>query len=195
MNWKIIFNPFERFDEKLLIAIGLLGFAFTCILSYYFKNPVLSIYRIGTDDQLTLTSASKYATTSFLVAIIVLVILSKIFNKNSRIIDVVNSVLISQIPILLLFFLSNISTFKKVGESVAKNINVPENIKLETSDLFIISIVAFLSLSILAFSIALLYNGFKTATNIKSWQKIAIFGVVLFITVIVSQTIIPTLNF
>ena len=195
MNWKIIFNPFEKFDEKLLLAIGLLGYALTCILSYYFKNPVLSIYKIGTDDQLTLLSAFKYTTTSFLVAIFVLVILSKIFNKNSRIIDIVNSVLISQIPVLLLFFFSNISTFKKIGENVAKNINAPEKIKLETADLLIISIVAFISLSILVFSIALLFNGFKTATNIKSWQKITVFAVVLFITIVVSQTIIPTLNF
>lgn len=153
MNWKIIFNPFEKLDEKILLVIGIVGFILTVFLSFIYKCPIYSIYKLGFDDNLTLQNAFFYVAISFSVAILILSIFAKIGNKNSRIIDVINSVLISQIPVLFLMLIANLPTLKKIAEATTRNINTPENIKIETTDLLIISFVAFVSLWILTNSI------------------------------------------
>ena len=59
------------------------------------------------------------------------------------------------------------------------------------TDLLIICGYAFLTLGISIYGFILIYNGFKTTTNIKKWQQITLFVLVLIFTTVGSQFLIP----
>lgn len=97
MNWKTIFNPFERFDDKLLLFVS----AFTVMLAigmgYWTDSCFSSIYKISNVEKTSLQSIAVPTLISFGSAIAILFILGRILNNKTRLIDIVNTVLISQL--------------------------------------------------------------------------------------------------
>jgi hypothetical protein len=62
-----------------------------------------------------------------------------------------------------------------------------QSYEIDTISVVIITIYSFVSLAITAYGIAILFNGFKTATNMKDWRHIVIFAVLLLTTMLTMQ--------
>ncbi|WP_276877707.1 YIP1 family protein [Chryseobacterium joostei] len=186
MNWKSIFNPFEKFDEKLLLLIGILTVIISIGIGYWTDSSFTSIYRINYLENASLKTIAISTLLSFSLAIVVLFILGKCLNKKTRFIDIVNTVLISQLFLIILQVSKKIPYIRTAGKNIAQY-------QSNTSGAFpfldfLISIsTTIIALIILLYSFTLYYNGFKTATNIKKWQHIVLFCAVSLISTLVCQ--------
>ena len=186
MTWKTIFNPFLKFEEKKLLIVGILAFGLNILGSYYADSINDSIFHYSTlNKNEGILDVLKTNSLSYLLAIGVIFILAKIFNSKTRFIDILNTVIISQIPLMITIAVSGLPFYKKALDNISENINKPQNIAI--GDMAMVTIWGFFSLIFLIYAIVLYYNGFKTATNIKKWQHIAIFAFVSFLITIISQ--------
>ncbi|WP_185287371.1 YIP1 family protein [Chryseobacterium lactis] len=188
MNWKTIFNPFEKFDEKLLLLIGILTVLLSIAVGYWTGTSFNSIYKIGNLDHVSLKIVALSTLASFIFAIIILFILGKILNNKTRFIDIINTVLISQLVLVILQCTEKISFIDDAKERMITYAQHPSD-SIPLLDTSIMMGMALLSITLLTYSIVLFYNGFKTATNIKKWQHIALFAVVSLVSVIICQII------
>lgn len=188
MNWKTIFNPFEKFDEKHMLAIGIIFFILNFFGCFYAGMINDSIFHLSIlEEGQTIWDIVKINSLSYIFAIVVLIILAKCFNKRTRIIDIVNTVLISQIPLIIIMPVMALPFYKEANMNIGKSAG--NFAKIEMLDLMIVAIGGCIMIPFLVYNIVLYFNGFKTATNIKKWQHIVIFAVVSLITTMISQTI------
>ncbi|MDQ0780708.1 YIP1 family protein [Chryseobacterium sp. W4I1] len=186
MNWKTIFNPFERFDDKLLLVVGLFTVAAAILTGYWTGTCFSSIYKISSLEQVTLQAVAIPTLVSFAFAIVVLFILGKILNTKTRFIDIVNTVLISQLFLIILQSTEKISIIKEAPKRVMSHQADPST-PLPVLDIAVMLTMAFFTIIILIYSITIYYNGFKTATNIKKWQHIVLFTAVSLIMTLICQ--------
>lgn len=189
MNWKTIFNPFSKYSEKQLLISGIVSLALTLLLCNLFELQVDSIFHYRyADEKKSLLESIGYSLLSYSIAIIIFYILAKIYNKRARFIDIVNTILISQIPGIFIILISELPIIKNSLESIRlmaeKN---PANIS--PVDLIVVCIFSFSALLLSAYGMTLIYNGFKTATNLKNWKQIVIFAFLIIATTITCQFI------
>lgn len=189
MNWKTIFNPFERFDEKQLLLAGILAVILSIAAGYWTGTTFISIYRISTIENISFQNIAIPTLLSFLSAIAVLFILGRILNSKTRVIDIVNTVLISQLVLILFQYIGKIPYIKLAGENVIQYESDPSG-TFPFLDFLILISVSCISIITLIYSITLFYNGFKTATNIKKWQHIVLFCIVSLVSTLVCQILI-----
>jgi hypothetical protein len=188
MTWKTIFNPFEKFDEKSVLAIGIAFFILNFFGCYYAGMINDSIFHLSIlEKNETIWDVVKINSLSYIFAVIILSVLAKFINTKTRIIDVINTVLISQVPLIITLPMMALPFFKEANLNIAKSAG--NFSKIEMTDLIIVAIGGCITLPFLVYSFVLYFNGFKTATNIKQWQHIVIFVVVSLIMTIISQTI------
>ncbi len=189
MKWKILLNPFSKFSEVQLITAGLIFMLINFTVTYLLGFHMDSIFHygyIGENDSLLRTVLITLK--SYLIAIAVLFALGKIFNRRTRLIDIINTVIIAQIPGLLLILIGEIPV---VEQAILTTAELPKDKtpQIPASDLIILCFFAFFALITIAHGFTLLYNGFKTATNIKDVKKILLFAFIVIITTIFSQLI------
>ncbi|KPE53071.1 YIP1 family protein [Chryseobacterium indologenes] len=186
MNWKNVFNPFERFDDKQLLIAGLLTVAAAIFTGYWTDSFFSSIYKINGLEKTSLQAVAIPTLASFALAIVILFILGKILNNKTRFIDIVNTVLISQMSLVILQAFTGISYINRAQEHVISYQTDPAG-PFPVLDFIVMLSMASFVIMVLIYSITVYYNGFKTATNIKKWQHIVLFGVVSLIMTIVCQ--------
>ena len=186
MNWKTIFNPFEKFDEKYLLAVGFVSLFAIILVNKWTGSYFTSIYRIDHIQGVTFQQALIKTSISYISMIAVLSILGKLLYKKTRIIDIINTVLISQIPLIIILPFEKIEYFKTVTKKVIAYQNHPSG-AFPILDFIFMMLTILIAVGAMIYSIALFYNGFKTATNIKTWQHTTIFCIVTFITITICQ--------
>lgn len=191
MNWKIIFNPFERFDEKRLLLIGILTIIASIAIGYWTDTAFISIYKINNLDHASLKVVAVSNLASFTFAVIILFILGKILNNKTRMIDIINTVLISQLILVFLQCTEKITFVQEAKERMIGYSRQPTG-SIPLLDTFIMIGMAMFSLLIVTYSIVIFYNGFKTATNIKKWQHIVLFAGVSLISILICQILMST---
>ncbi len=189
MNWKTIFNPFEKYDEKTLLSVGVVFFIFNIAGCYYSESVNDSIFHLSLlDKPFTIWDILKINVLSSILAIGVLFILAMILNSKTRIIDISNTVLISQIPLIVTMPFMSLPFYKSAMSNLAQNAGNP--MAMEINDLIIVTAGAFATLPLLVYSFVLFYNGFRTATNIRKWQHIVLFVFISFLLTIFSQILL-----
>lgn len=186
MTWKTIFNPFEKFDEKILLAIGIIFFMLTIPLCYFTESCFISIYRIALFKATHLYDLIIPTFISFAAMIAVLFLLGKVFYRKTRLIDIANAVLISQIPLIILIPFEKFDFIKQSIETVTNYQSHPTDL-FPFVDFLVMILFTIANIGCLIYSVAIFYNGFKTATNIKKWQQTVIFCIVTFLTVMICQ--------
>ncbi|MFC3158667.1 Yip1 domain-containing protein [Chryseobacterium arachidis] len=187
MNWRTIFNPFSKYNEKQLLLAGIIGLIITLGLCQLFGFQVDSIFHYRyTDEKTSIITSIGLSILSYAIPTVIFFILGKIYNKRTRLIDIINTVLISQIPGILIILLSEIPLVKSTMDSIAATAQKnPEGIL--AFDLITMCIYSFSLLILIVYGMTLFYNGFKTATNFKDWKQIVLFAFILLATCITSQ--------
>lgn len=186
MNWKTIFNPFERFDERMLLLAGVLTVIVAIITGYCTDTSFGSIFKISHLDNPSFQTIAVSTLLSFAFAIAILFILGKLLNKKTRFIDIVNTVLISQLFLIILQWSGKVPYLKTAGKNIINYQSNPSGTFPLLDFLVSISVTIF-GVCILIYSATLYYNGFKTATNLKKWQHTVIFCVVSLVSILICQ--------
>ena len=131
MNWKYFFNPLLKFSERSLLILGILSVIAGSLIGHYF-----SLTFDGAFDthplQITLLESLKENAINILMVFILLLILGKIINPKTRLVDIATISMIYRIPIYISGPLINLPVFKTIGDKVLANKDNLENIKFET---------------------------------------------------------------
>ncbi len=188
MNWKLLFNPFEKFDEKILLITGISIYLILTIAGYALGLKLDGIMHFDHINQENLPTELLLSFGAILISILLIWGLGKILNPRTRLIDIVNTVLIAMMPMIFMLIIGEIPLFKNALNSTEKMLQ--QNPNEFNYELVIVIIFTCLILPFLIFNIILLYNGFKTATNTKKWQHITLFFALIFIINTITQILI-----
>ena len=180
MKWKTIFNPFEKYSEKQLLIAS--------VLLTIFGSLIGSFCQVIYDGFLDVHSYENTFSHSILenlingmVMTIFLFALGKIINNKTRFIDALNTAFIARFPIYLVALLTNFSVFDRVEKEIERNTGNLEILTFQPVDLALITILSFLMLLLLAYTIILLVNGFKIASYPKKWFHYLLLGIVILV--------------
>lgn len=186
MNMKTIFNPFLKFDDKKLLVAGIVSsvIIFSILFLLRFRADSVFHYTYIQSEE-TLTKVIFSTISVFATSIIVFFIFGKIINRKTRLIDITNAVLISQIPGFFTAVPSQLDVIQDSKDYFLTSMEL--GAKIPPAAILIVISFSIYSLAMSAYGITLLYNGFKTATNLKGWVYIVIFAILLIILIVLTQ--------
>ncbi|MBX2952270.1 MAG: hypothetical protein KF870_07180 [Leadbetterella sp.] len=169
---KKLFNPVAHFDERILLGAGLASVLVAVVFGYLFgfKFDALSHITYANKDwfEVGLTTLRSYG-----IAIAAFFLLGILMNRRTRFIDILNTVLIANVPLVALSLIQKLPFISNALEAVLRN---PKDLDpVVVSALMLISLIV-LPLTVLSF--VLLYNGFKTTVHRKEWYHITLFVIV-----------------
>lgn len=197
MMKKLLFNPFEKYAESKLLAFGLMATLLGSYLGFVFKARFDGVIDMHLPEKIILIQPFIDNLINALCLFAVLFILGKSINKKTRIIDILNPVLIARIPFYLLTF-ANIGDYMyRVTENLLASIDLkspPTQFNIEPLDMAFLVIFSIISIAFLVWFVILLFNGFKVATNSKGVRHNILFAGAIIIAEILSKFIIPIIN-
>jgi hypothetical protein len=190
MNWSILLNPFTKFSEKQLLVFGLVTLVIGSYLATLFGVTFDGIIDVHLWPDNTFLQSLKENAITILLLTILLFALGKMINSKTRLIDILNANLIFRLPFFLMAALMTIPAVKSIEESLVKNAQNMAGFSLNTIDVIVLLCLTGAIIALLIYAIALLYNGFKTATNSKQASHKVYFGIALLIAEILSKIIL-----
>lgn len=187
---QILKNPFEISSDKSLTTTGIILFTIGITLAYFFQIQ-LQILRVNPLVKLTITDIIIGHLIVLSALTIVYFIFGKIINRKTRLLDILNTILISIAPLYLIFF-ENINgyMYNEIYQ-MEEAIKSGGMLNIKTSIFSVI--ISVISISITIYFIYLLFIGFKTATNAKKIWHYVLFFVILFITDLICSGLINSI--
>lgn len=190
----ILFRPFERYSEKTLVIVGvaftligsLLGAVFQGrfdgVLDMHFV-PSTSFYQVLIDNVINI-----------FCLVLFLFLSAKYINNKTRLIDILTAAMVARIPYYFMVFGNINNTMSKASEEIMQLVN-PEMVEqVGTSSLLLVIGFGLISIVFLIWYIALLYNGFKVASNAKGNTPIVLFILSILLAEVLSKVLIHYLN-
>lgn len=177
---KNIINPFAYYSEKTLLTIGIVSFTLLSLVAYGFNMEMNGIFHIGYAKEKTVWAILKQHLFIYGSACLLLILLAYLYNKKTRWIDVLNTVLVSSAPNILLVLLTGLPIFEQASENIISLSNQPDKLAQHKTELMLVLTSSLIAIPLLVYSIILLHNGYKTATHMKTWWQIALFYSLLF---------------
>jgi len=182
----ILFKPFEKFRENQLFIFGtfflLLG---TYIATFCHANYDGAIDIHFSNYQLTFTELLTENLINISVLFLCLFLAGIYRYKKTKTIDILNIVLISRVPFYFLALFN-------VNNSLSVNSSIPINELMDFAmeHLFLLITMTIVMILVVIWMFALLYNGYKTATNAKGNVGLALFIAAIVVAEILSKLII-----
>src|SRR5690606_4436468 len=198
MNWKILLNPFEKHSEKTLLLFGIIMTFLGSFIAYLTKSRFDGVIDMHVVDQITFLEPFVDNLLNTLSLFLLFYLLGKRINNKTRWVDILSVSIISRIPFYVLPFFNIDGLLAKITEKILNGIdlqNLSQPPVIEFSDLIILLVFAMVTVLCLAWFIALLWNGFRVATNTKGTKNIVLFIVFLLLSEALSKILISTLNF
>ncbi len=197
MNWKTLFNPFEKYSEKNLLIFGITATFLGSFVGFVMKARFDGIVDMHLVESIEWHEPLVDNIINALVLFVLFFAFGKMINPKTRAIDILNVSLICRIPIYLVA-LTNIGGYlEKSTQNMMDKIdfenmyNVPQ---FELSDMVIILAFSVVMILLLIYMIVLFWKGFRTATNSKGAKNIIIFIVLFIVAEILSKYLTITFN-
>lgn len=198
MNWKILLNPFEKYSEKTLLLFGI-----TLTLLGSFTGYLMNARFDGIIDMHIVKNTVWFEPLvdnllNTLTLFIVFFAFGKTINPKTRAVDLLTVSLISRIPIYLISLANIGGVIGRATQNILTGIdfdNLQNPPQFEMQDMAVILVFALFSIALLIWTIALLWNGFRVATNTKGTRNIVIFVFLFILAYVVSKILISTFIF
>jgi len=187
MKNNILLNPFAILSDKRQTIIGIISLIIGIALIYIFQIQI-EIIGLHIAENLKLQNASINQLIIVCLLTLAFFCIGKIINKKTRIIDILNTILLAFIPIYISTFI-NFNGYmdeqnNKIYEAFINN-NVNE-IKLP----FLFLVISVFMILMIVYYFYLLFIGFKTATNSKkAWHYVLFFATLIIIDLLTSYII------
>lgn len=182
-KWSLIWNPFTRIAGWQAFLLGLLIAIISGVIAKFGNLLFDGVIDIHFYDKDLTFSRTFYVLAITLVSLFVIMILGAfILTRNFRIIDIIGTMTLARIP----FLLSSI---------IALFVNQPNTEELLKNPLIILSYPMFLvfgliTIPLMIWFIALMYNAFKVSTGTKGGKLIVVFVGALIVAEIISKVLI-----
>lgn len=188
---KIIYNPFEKIPENQLLLLGLAITIGGSLLGYLFDTRFDGVLDVHPYPNIPLAKPFIDNAINAVSLCLPLFLLGRYINNKTRFIDVLNVALIARSPFYLLT-LGNAGNFFTNLDTKINPAN-PLDVNFTPLDIVTLTIFSIASIAFLVWFVALMYNGFKTATNLKKTShKIAFAFTILLAEAIASVAIYYT---
>lgn len=170
---KKLLNPIAHYNEYVLLGIGLISVVLNVVGGHFFQYKMISLLKYER-AQAGWNELSASALVSYGSGILALFLYGLWINRKTRLLDIVNTVMLASIPPFLMLWMFRYPFMAQFLDKLD-----PQHASLsETAFLMLVALVA---LSILSYFCVLLYRGFKTATNLKTTLQIVLFVLVVFV--------------
>lgn len=186
-------NPFVKYSEKSIFIFSFILSILGVVFAYYNNIRFDGFLDVHQFEKVSFWQVTLENGINIAVITVLLFIFGKIINKKTRLIDIVNAVLVFRIPFYFIAVLIKIPFMEDFGKNVAKNSGHLENLKINPLELATVLSIAMSFLALLAYAIWLLFIGFKTATNCKKIIYYVVFGLLIILAEILSKTFITLL--
>ena len=177
-SWGLLVNPFSRIAGWKAFVLGFIIVLLTVLVGYFSNVYFPGALDIKLITGLSLELAFLYCFIGIISIILIMFIASLVFAKGTRIQDIIGTVTLSRFPYLLIAIAgiivneNSIDTFAKylINREYVFNIG-------EYTGLIVFLI---LTMPVIIWQIALLYNAFRVSTGLKGTKCIIVFiGTVL----------------
>ena len=190
----ILSNPFKNYSEKQLLLFGFLLAIVACALSTELNGRFDGVFGLHFVEKTTIIISLIDMAIVISVLTFLLFIVGKLINKKTRLIDVLSVSLIAKIPFYFLLIFNINSKMLDITHKLLDSLSQKKAIHLETLDLSLLVFSGIATFMCLIWSVILLYNGFKTATNVKETKHIILFILSIITAEVVSKIILNNLN-
>ncbi|HUH25120.1 MAG TPA: hypothetical protein VLY87_00705 [Flavobacterium sp.] len=187
---QILKNPFAIINVKKQTLIGLFSFVLGIIISYFMQTKI-EIIGINSVSNYKISSILLNQSINVLTLTFILYGLGKFINKKTRIIDILNSVLIALIPLYIGLFQNTNNFIVNEGTKVFTAIENKAIHQYKPPILFLP--IVLIVIVLIVYYIYLLFIGFKTATNAKKVWHYVLFFIFLIITDLLTSGLINSI--
>ncbi|VDH03031.1 hypothetical protein [Bergeyella zoohelcum] len=177
---KNFFNPFVKYSEQKLLLVGLLSWGLMNFAMFLFDSRMNGLLHIA-DGETNVLKNLQITNGVFFFNVLCFFALAKIINLKTRFIDVLNSFLVSLLPLAAIVYLTHIPTIDEIYKNTVARMQQPEKLFSNVLDFIIFILFTMIVLMLLVYAVTLMYNGFKTATHLKNGIYTAVFFALLFI--------------
>lgn len=181
-NWNLLWNPFTRIAGWQAFWIGIVIVIISTILAHFgrllFDGALDAHFGIRT----TMTESLIVMGVSLLTVVLVMYVTGLLIAKNFRFVDILGTMTLARAPFLILAILSLFTTFPEVEEIMSDPmifLDYPSTI------LFMV-----ITVPVIVWYIALLYNGFKVSTGAKGAKLIIGFVVGILVAEAISKLVL-----
>lgn len=193
---ELLFKPFEKYSETKLLLFGIITTSIGLFVGNLFNmrfNGAIDVH-FGTKVTMIVSLLDFGIVLSCLVTF--LFIAAKIVNKKTRFIDILSTVIVSRSIIYILSLFNANGSLGLVGDKLTNNQEKAKEVflNLDSSELLLIVISGIASIIVIIWYIALLYNGYKTASNAKGSKPTVLFIVSILFAEIASVALIYNYN-
>ncbi|HHU96252.1 MAG: hypothetical protein QM237_02980 [Bacteroidota bacterium] len=181
-GWNLIWNPFTRVAGWQAFWVGIVIVVVSALLAGYgnllFDGAIDAHFgdKVGIDMSLLVTGISLFS------VVLAMYVAALIISKSVRFIDILGTMTLARAPFLLLAIISPFVSFPAVDQ-LLQNPMVILNYPL-------FLLFGIISLPIIIWYIALMYNGFKVSTGAKGTKLVLGFIVALLAAEVVSKVCI-----
>ena len=180
---KSLTNPFEIYNEKKLLTIGIFFLIIAALISSQFDLLLYGSLKILNNyKQLYFAAIFNICITVF-SNVAVFFLFGRIRYSKTRFIDVLNVMLVAHIPMYFVLFLTGLPIIEDAQTFIELEILGSDNLQsivLPKEYALILGLYAILALSLLVYFFYLIIVGMKIAINSKSnWDNILMILMVL----------------
>lgn len=187
MNRQIFINPYEHFSERKLLLFGVSITLVGSLIAFLFNGRFDGVIDMHTAGFVKFYQPFMDNCINIVCLMIALYPLGWFLNRKTRIIDVLNAVLISRIPFYLLPLFNFNNNLHRNGEEMLSS--VTDGVKPEFGQVFAVLVFTAVAISALILFVWWLYTGFRTATNCKKVIHKFLFAACIIFAEIVSKII------
>lgn len=186
----VIFKPFERYSEKTLLVAGTIAALAGILLAWMFGARFDGVLDLHYTRKQPFWVVAGDQLLNGISLLLFLIPVTKWINRKTRIIDVVNAFLISRIPLYFLTFGNVGAILSNAGEKMKTAALQQQAISLNGMEWTFLIVFGLLAILMIVWSVTLLYNGYKVASNAKGARPIILFVLSLLFAEIVSKVLI-----
>lgn len=190
----LLFNPFEKYSDRTLIAFGLLFTLIGGYLGFVFNARFDGVIDLHFVEKVSVFQPLFDIVIDIFCSSILLFSVGKLINNKTRCIDILSATIIARIPFYFITFFNANNKAYAIFEGILTLAKSNQINTLETLDIFYLMLMTFAIIASLIWSMVLLYNGFKVATNAKETKHTLFFIGALIFAEILSKILIITLN-
>ncbi len=191
-KFSVIINPFSRIAGFQALLVGFAFIAATSVFAYIFGthfNGLLDI-KFGSTEVEYLVFL-LYGIINVSVVSILFYVSGGIVSKSRiRFIDVIGTQTLARYPYILAPFLNINGISERAGAYIMyKFLNIGESVQIENYELILSAVFMLIMLLLIVWMIALMYNAYRIACNVKGANAVLSFIIVIFVAEILTLII------
>jgi len=190
---KTLLNPFERYSERTLLMVGVISIIVGSLIAFAFNGRYDGVVDLHFSKDVSLAQPFIDNAINVVCLLLPLLLLGKFINGKTRVIDILTAILISRIPYYVLPVFNANGFMQRFTDALTRSIGQESQAampQLGSTDTIIIVLFAVASILALIWMVIMLFNGFKTATNVKTIGHKVLFAIALIVAEVLSKIII-----